>query len=61
MNAGLVIIESRPALVLAGTLGTLEGGGLSRTAEVVVLHASNTAALELTLLEERGRDSKAIL
>lgn len=50
VTAGHVVVEPRPALVLTGTLGALEVGGLPRAAEVVVLHPAHAAALELTPL-----------
>ena len=58
MGAGHVVVEARPALVLARALGALEVWGLAHAARVVVLHAPNTPALELAALERDGIDLK---
>lgn len=51
----LVVVESCLAHVAARAERALEGGGRTGAADVVVLHPSHTAALELTALE-RGRN-----
>ena len=50
MRAHHVVVETRPALILAGALGTLEGGRHALAADEVVVHAPDTATLELAFL-----------
>ena len=57
MVTGHVVVETRLALIRARAPIALELRGLARAADIVVLHASHTATLELTALQrERGRE-----
>lgn len=53
MSTSHVVVESCLALVVTGTLGTLEVGRLARAAKIVILHTTDTATLELATLREQ--------
>ena len=50
MRAGHVVVESSPTLITPGAVGTLEQGGVPRTPDEVVVHATHTTTFELAPL-----------